>query len=298
MTLLLLAACTFEEALPEVDLTGTVVVPREAVTRTVVTYGGLDENESPIYTTSEVTDPRLIGPVILGAFSGIDAQSFDYPHPTMGPIITSDTPGDAYPYGGTTVGRLDFACYEALKCKVTTGRFTDFEDVLDYFTNMMGVPVTDSTGEIVDYPSTFQQHCYEYFEYTTDSELDFLGPDELDFAENGDGDFEASFILPHTQYVPGMVLWGWMDAPTISTENPDVNGGFSTCDQTEGRNYEEYDQEYEEGRFGEDLLNLPSFYIFDGDWVADGTTLVTDEDPDDGTEKSYTVTLSHPVVEE
>ena len=40
-------------------------------------------------------------------------------------------PGNAYPYGGGSVGRYDFACFSSVACKVVTGRFTDYDDILD-----------------------------------------------------------------------------------------------------------------------------------------------------------------------
>ncbi len=266
-TLLILAlGCAYEEVLPEKDITGTVIVPAAAVTRLL-----------PNGETLE--DPRLMGPIFLGAFSGIDSTSFGYPHPSMGPIVTADTPGDTFPYGGTTVGRFDFACYEALACKVVTGRFEDYADILDYF-ELLENPVRDANGALVDNASTFQQACYEYYYATSDAEMAFIGADQ--FTVNGDGDYEASFTMPHTVFVDGMKLWGWMDAPTIDLANSSNNGGFSTCDPNSGRNQVEYDEDYYEGRAYYDALNTPSQYVFDGDWIAQDTeeavvTLVEDE---------------------
>ena len=163
LTMLTLSlGCAYKEVLPEKDLTGTVVLPAAALTRT-------------LSDGSTVTDPRLIGPVFLGAFSGMDDISFAYPHPAMGPIVTPDVPGDTFPYGGTTIGRYDFACYSSLACKVVTGRFQSYDDILDYFANTLGQPVEDENGEVVDYASTFQQHCFDYFYATSDAEMAFLG---------------------------------------------------------------------------------------------------------------------------
>ena len=56
MLLLSLAlGCAFDEELPQADITGTVVIPREAATRRI-----LDEETGEI---TEVTDSRFIGPV-------------------------------------------------------------------------------------------------------------------------------------------------------------------------------------------------------------------------------------------
>jgi hypothetical protein len=266
-TILLFAlGCAYQENLPEKDIAGTVILPKAAATRTLA-------------DGSELTDPRFIGPVVLGAYSGMDTVSFGYPHPSMGPIVEPDVPGNTFPYGGTTVGRYDFACYEALACKVVTGRFKDYNDILDYFGNILGNPVTDDNGSEVAYSSTYQQACFDYFHATTDSEMAFIGG--LDFTENADGDFESSFLMPHTVYVEGMTIWGWMDAPAIELANPKESGGFSSCDSLGGRQFNEYDQEFYEGRVFYDSLNTPSQYIFAGDWVANGdenavVTLVDD----------------------
>lgn len=285
LTLIAILTGCYNENIPQVDVVGKLVVPEEAATREVPTF---DEN-GEITGSETVTDPRLIGPVFLGAFSAIDQESFAYPHPAMGPIISPDYPGDTFPYGGTTVGRFDFACYEALACKVVTGRFTSYGDVLDYFKNVLGKPVTDSHGDEVMYGDTFQQECYRLFHATSDEEFAFIGPQ--DFTQNADGDFEAEFLMAHTTLVPGMALWGYMDAPTISTENAALNGTFDTCDDNLGNQRYDYDQTYFEGQPYPDILNYPSLYLRAGDWVADGTTTVqtADDQP--------VITLSIPVTE-
>lgn len=257
LTILLAAAgCAYQETLPEKDITGTVVIPAAALTRT-------------LFDGTTVTDTRLIGPVFLGAFSGIDTISFAYPHPSMGPIITTNTPGDTYPFGGTTIGRYDFACYPSLACKVVTGRYESYDDILDYFANSLANPVKDAEGNVVENGTTYQQECFDYFHATSDAEMSFLG--DLDFQENSDGDFEAEFMMAHTVLVDGMVLWGWMDAPSIDLANPDSSGEYSTCSPTAGRENTLYDQTFYEGRVYSDVLNTPSTYINTGDWISQGT---------------------------
>lgn len=264
---LLLGAC-WAENLPQVNVNGTVVLPRAAATYEVPLLNDVGE----VIGSEERTDTRFIGPVFLGAFSGIDTDTFRYPHPSMGPVLGEDA-GDTFPYGGTTVGRFDFACYEALSCRVVTGRFSGYADLLDYFEGQLGNPVTDQYGNEVVEPSTFQQYCFDYFYATSDDEFSFLGPE--DFQENDNGDFEASFTLAQTTLVPGMAVWGYMDAPVILADNPQANGGFTTCDsETGGRNSTEYDRDFYEGAPYYDVLNLPQSYITFGDWVGDGTTFV------------------------
>ena len=258
---ILTLGCAFEENLPEADISGTVIVPAAAATRL------LPSGET-------VEDPRFIGPIYLGAFSGIDDVSFGYPHPAMGPIVTGDEPGNTFPYGGTSVGRFDYACYQELACKVVTGRFKDYADILAYFQGLEN-PVVDDNGIEVTNASTFQQACYEYFYATSDEEMAFIGADQ--FTVNADGDYQASFTMAHTVMVEGMSIWGWMDAPLIDLANTSGNGAFSTCDTGAGREPTTYDESYFEGRVYSDALNTPSQYIYGGDWVASATedTIVT-----------------------
>lgn len=279
--LVILGGC-WQENLPQVDIQGKVVLPRSAATRDIPV---LDANGDLTYDvdgnviTEEWTDPRLIGPVYLGAYSAIDTVSFDFPHPKMGPIITADVPGDTFPYGGTTVGRIDFACYEALRCKVSTGRFTDYAAILEYF-KKIGTPVVDYRGNTVDSASTFQQYCYDYFYYTSDAEISFIG--DLDFTERDDGDFEAEYYMAQVTFVPGMSLWGFMDAPDILATQPEEEGTFDTCYlEYGGRSVTDYDQSYYEGGPYNDILNFPATYVQEHDFVAEGVVIDSpDETPE------------------
>ncbi|MFZ5478448.1 MAG: hypothetical protein ACOZNI_16890 [Myxococcota bacterium] len=284
----LMLGCAFDENLPEKDLVGKVILPAAAVTRmTVADPDGDGTLEEPV----ETEDVRLIGPVWLGAFSAIDTNAFEYPHPAMGPIVDQDTPGYTFPYGGTSVGRFDFGCYESVACRVTTGRFEGYDDVLEYFANFMGRPVVGVEGELITSASAYQQACYDYFEVTSDEEVSFIGVQ--DFAKNDDGDYEATFAMPHTFYVEGMTIWGWMDAPQISTTNVDINGSFSSCRSDGGREFTEYDENFYEGRPYTNLLGYPSSYIADGDWTTAGAVVgALDED---GNVPSVTVTLDFEV---
>ena len=280
MLILLTALGCYQENLPEMDFTGTVSIPVEAATRDVPTF----DDAGAVNGSQSVTDPRFIGPVFLGAYAGIDTTSFGYPHPAMGPILDPSTPGDAFPYGGTSVGRYDFACYDMLACKVVTGRFADYSDLLDYF-KLIGQPVTDFDGTVIEDQSTFQQQCYYYYHVTSDQELSFIG--DTDFALNDvDGDgapspgdtYDAPFTMPHTTYYEGMAIWGYMDAPTISATSPATNGTFTTCQLTNSHTVNEYNNTYTEGEEVSDALNYPSSSITTGDWVGDGQTFVDSPD--------------------
>jgi len=257
--LLFAVGCAFDESIPEIDIAGTIRVPRAAATRTVMAEDG---------STSEVTDERFIGPVYLGAWSSIENDVLDYPHPEMGPVLSTDQRGDTYPYGGTTVGRFSFACFESVACKVVTGRFPDFNSILDYFHDYIGDPVTDPYTREVTSTDYYEQYCYDYFHVTTLQELTFLAVDEdgnpsLDFAEDENGDFVATFKMYHTAYTPGMQVWGWMDR---LDEDYDF---FTTCDENRtGPNSSEYNLDFYAGGAFPDILVRPWTYIQTGDWIV------------------------------
>lgn len=262
MLILLSVLGCYQENIPEYDIVGKVVLPRAAATRSVSDGAG---------GSTELTDPRFIGPVFLGAYSAIDNVSFAYPHPAMGPILDSSMPGNAFPYGGTSVGRYDFACYDSLACKVVTGRFDNYDDVLEYF-RIIGRPVTNFEGTEIENGSTFQQQCYYYYSATSDAEMSFIG--EKDFTENADGDFEADFTMPHTTFHEGMALWGYMDAPIIDVNATLNNGTFTTCQESNSHEVDDYNNTTTEGEQVSDALNYPSLSIASGDWVGDGATTI------------------------
>jgi hypothetical protein len=261
-------ACAFDEKVPEVDIQGVLRIPVEAASRYPVTLG---DDDVTLEVGELTADVRFIGAVYLGAYSGIDTISFDYPHPAMGPSIDGQL-GDTYPYGGTTVGRFDFACYQAVACRVVTGRFTSFGDVIDYFANSLGKPIENVLGEEVVTEDAYREECYDYFEITTDAELAFIG--EPQFVRDGDY-FVADFKMPHTLGVDGAWIWGFMDAPEIDRLQTDSNGTFTTCNPSVGRNRTDYNETTIEGRTEYEVLNEPSRYISPGDWVTGSPVKLT-----------------------
>ncbi len=274
VSMLLLAAtgCIYEEDLPQVDVHGQVVVPRAAATRDVV-----DERTGEVNT---ITDTRWIGPVFLGAFPAVNTLDYGYPHPETGPVIGSN-PGNTYPYGGGSVGRFDFACFESMVCRMATGRFKDFEDIIDWYNDTIDKPVVDEFGATVDSPDYFRSYCYELLNYTDDYELSFIAcPDGLnadgtcsglDFEENSDGDFVAEFDLWQVTYQQDMKIWGWMDSP-----GSDYN--FTTCNPEDGRQNNEYANDYDYGTNFRDLINYPNKYIGTGDWLVEDPYATAAED--------------------
>jgi hypothetical protein len=262
-----LSACTYEEtALQHYDFVGTVKIPKEALTLSIMD----DENN----TTVIENDPRTIGPVYIGAFASVVDDLYDYPHPEIGPILDEDLPGNTYPYGGTTVGRFDWGCYEELKCKIVTGRYQSYDDVIDFFQEI-GQPVLGEGGEEVGSDLEFRERCYEVLSLTSDDEVSFVTPDATDFTEEGDY-WVANVSLDHSYFQldedgNGPQVWGWVDMPS-RTYN------FASCDKDGGDYFYYYDEEYNTGSNHMDVLNYPGLYIDDGDYVASDAPMLTSED--------------------
>lgn len=257
-----LPACTFDEGLVIQDMTGTVVVPRAAATRQMP---GDEEGAT-------TTDVRLIGPVVLGFYSDVRSDLYSYPHPDVGPAFSSQASGDAYPYGGTTVGDIRHPCVSDLRCRVTSGRFLSYDGILDWFGEKYQTPVLNGAGEEIESGEYIRQTCFERLFYTNDEEIRVVAQDEnedgtidlsdLQFVENADGDFEAEFKVVQQEFFPGMKLWGWMDSPGT------VSGNLNTCDEQNGFVDNQYDDSFAVGVQHANLLNFPNEYIQEGDFVA------------------------------
>lgn len=264
LLLLPLVACTYDEGIIVQDMVGTIVVPEAAATRTFAYEDGTEQT---------VTDTRVIGPIYLGLYASVDSNVLSYPHPEMGPIIDPDVPGDTYPYGGTAVGDVRFACVEFLTCKTVSGRFLDYDAIVDWFRDVVKDPVTDSSGVEVPSGDWLKQECYDLLFVTQDAEVRItayedrnddgvIDEKDLDFVQRSDGAFEAPFTIFQQDFVEGFSLWGWMDSPSPADQS------FRTCDPTEGFNVAEYDADFNGGTLYDNLLNFPSNYIERGDYVA------------------------------
>lgn len=272
--------CAYEEGLLIQNLKGRVFVPKEAATREIAQADG---------STVTLTDPRLIGPVYLGLYPSILPENVAaaYPHPEVGPQFKDGVPGDTYPYGGTTVGDLRFACFEALACKTTSGRFVDYQDILDWF-NLINQPIVDAAGTPVDSAEFIRQTCYDILNVTADDEVRItayedrnedgkIDAGDLDFVEDGDF-YVAEFTLWQQEYFwdqnqedctpgtdcRGFSLWAFMDAPSS------LSYQFSTCDPSLGFQNQEYNNEFFGGAPFANLLNFPATYITEGDWTSRG----------------------------
>ncbi|MEO0602780.1 MAG: hypothetical protein AAF211_15160, partial [Myxococcota bacterium] len=228
--LLLAQGCAFDEGLIIENLRGTVSVPVEAATRSI-------QDEEGNFVELEA-DARLIGPVYLGLYSKIEPENVieEYPHPETGPQFQPGQAGDAFPYGGTTVGDLRFACLPSLSCRLTSGRFEDWDSIVDWF-RLLDTPLTDVNGFEVPNGEFLRQVCYDFLNVTSDAETRVTAFEDnnndgeinaldLDFQREGEffvADFEMLqqeqfFDQEQDDCTPGVdcrgfSLWGWMDAP-------------------------------------------------------------------------------------
>jgi len=278
---LLAQGCAFDEGIIIENLRGTVRLPVEAASRTIQ-----DEEGNPVEIEA---DPRLIGPVYLGLYSKIEPENVieEYPHPETGPQFQPDQIGDAFPYGGTTIGDLRFACLPSLSCRLTSGRFEDWDSIVDWF-KRLDTPLTDVNGFEIPNGEFLRQVCYDFLNVTSDEEMRVTAYEDtnndgdinamdLDFQREGDF-FVAEFEMLQQELfyeqddadcTPGVdcrgfSLWGWMDAPAQS----DLQ--FTTCAEDEGFGLEvrEYNIRFDPGAALPDVLNFPSRYIAAGDYVS------------------------------
>jgi hypothetical protein len=274
---LLASGCAYsEDALQHFDVRGKVRIPKDMTTVTVN-----DPETGEAYTIEN--DVRAIGPVWLGVFSGVDDRLFDYPHPEVGPVLGTDNPtGNTYPYGSMSVGRPDWGCYQTMNCKLITGRYSSYDDVIGFFRDEVRDPVINQLGDEVTSGIEYREHCYETGYLTSDQEVGFIGNGggEPYFEDMGDY-FEAETTIYHTLWLEGAVVWGWMDAPSRTFD-------FSTCQEGDSLGWQVfyYDEQYFTGQVPIDLLNFPSKYIFQGDVVVQDPPVI--DDPD----KEFTVELS------
>ncbi|NOY24321.1 MAG: hypothetical protein GXP62_00465 [Oligoflexia bacterium] len=265
----LASGCKYNENLPEKDLHGVVRIPKSLAD---VQISDLDGNQ---WTISD--DVRAIGPVYIGVYAGIDDTLYDYPHPEWGPVLDDTKGGDAYPYGGTSAGRFAWGCYQSTVCKTVTGRFDGYQDVLDFFRDVVKAPITDYAGNEITSAEQYQERCFLDEYVTSNDELDLVGP--LDFTDQGDY-FEADVTILHTQYLPGATIWGFADMPSPTYS-------FSTCDDSNGAYHYYYEESYYEGTNFQDVLNFPGLYIGSGDLVSDNPVVVDDPEQDFVLELGY-----------
>lgn len=264
------SGCTFDENLNIENLYGTVVLAEEAAQREII-----EDGEATL-----LDDVRLIGPVILGLYPEVGSSQFTYTHPVVGPSFQDGNAGDTFPYGGTTIGDIRFSCLQSLQCKVVSGRYVDYQALIDW-QNRLGQPVTDAFNEPVTSGEYLRQVCFDILEATSDEEVriiptedrngdDVIGAEDLDFVQRADGKWEAPFVMYQQEFfdgntsagAQGFSLWGWMDSPTEGSFD------YDTCFTRDGFSQEEYNVTLTAGRQQRNLLNIPSQFIDNGDFVA------------------------------
>ena len=277
------SSCAYDEGLLIENLRGKVRIPAADVI-------AITQNEDG--STTETPDPRLIGPVYLGLYSAIEPANVvaRYPHPSVGPQFQDGQVGDSYPYGGTTIGDIRFACVESLSCKMTSGRFVDWQQIVDWFI-AIDDPVIDAFRRPITDGEVLRQICYDILDYTSDDETritvwedrngnDDFDSGDLDFVLDETGEFfVADFEMLQQEFfwdvdqadcTPGVdcrgfSLWGWMDAPSDSASDPNR---FNTCRRDFGFNANVYENDFISGSVWFDVLNFPQRYISDGDIVS------------------------------
>jgi hypothetical protein len=263
LALSVLTSGCYQEGLLIEDLSGFVTVARAAATRTLTE----EDEEGNVLSETEITDVKLIGPVYIGLYAGLDSTIKTYTHPKIGPIAQ-----DAYPYGGTTIGDIRNVCLEFFSCKVTSNRFVDFDELVDWFTDVVDDAPTDAQGRVIETGEFIRQNCFDLLEVSSDEELRVTPPDsnedgvidilDLDFVENEDGDFVGEFDMPFAEFNPGMTAWAFMDAPSA------VSHALGTCNPRLGFFEQTYNNDYQVGVQYNDILNIPGEYLLDGDWVS------------------------------
>jgi len=289
-----LSGCgNFDEGIRERDISGVIRIPVEALETlelvnpegdTIVAGGHIveEQDNGDLDEFDSIMDQLgLLGPVYLGSFPSIEDGHYAYPHPEMGPILDPSEPGNTYPYGGTTVGRFDYACYKQLRCKVVTGRYAGFQEIIDFFKNVVQEPIKGPDGNEVLSGATYQEHCFTTEYVTSDDELSFVDEEPNEdvkpyfkpyFRLNEEGShYIADVTVPQTLFVEDMELWGWVDMPSASYN-------YATCNTEVGAYNYRYTEQFYEGSSFPELLNFPGTYIDKGDWVAEPVVI---SDPDE-----------------
>jgi hypothetical protein len=160
-----------------------------------------------------------------------------------------------------------------------SGRYTDFDDIVEFFNQELQAPLTDVRGQVVTSGDEIRANCYDLLNVTADSEVRItatkdrnddgeLDKGDLDFVETAEGDFVANFKIYQADFYDGMSAWAWMDAP----QGRDFT--FTSCYQEDefgnGVGYQEdtYDQRWYAGTARPDVINAPYLLLQDEDWVA------------------------------
>ena len=274
----------YSEGLEIYDLTGTVRIPADAATyqftRPVLDDAGnpvTDDSGNPVTESETRTDVKLLGPVYIGLYADVRNDIFAYPYPEAGPPVAGANVGDTYPYGGTTMGDYRYACYEFFQCRMVSGRYVDFDEIVSWWKDVVGNPITDRTGAPVLTGAAMEDTCYTLRRFTEPLELGItaaidrnddglLDANDLDFTlvEDPDGDyFEGEFTIPQAEFFPGMKAWAMLERPSAGSFLYD-----DTCNDELGYQEFTFDQNWRAGASNQDVLNRPAGYLNTGDRVA------------------------------
>ncbi len=277
------SGCAYDEGLVINNLRGTVRIPGAAAEGIVLDANG---------DSQTVQDAGFIGPVYLGLYSAIAPPKSleEYPHPTRGPQFEEGVPADSYPYGGTSIGDFRFSCFTSMTCQVVSGRFVDWDDLVDFYA-AAGDPVVDESDAIVTDGEYMRQTCFNLLNVQSDREVRLTAEDrnedgnidemDLDFVQDGDG-WVAEFTIWQQEHFwdqsaedcepgidcPAFWLWGFMDAG----DTPGIGGAgdFATCNLSTGSptGVNQYDAFFRGGAPQQSILTRPSEMITTGDWVS------------------------------
>ncbi|MEE2830072.1 MAG: hypothetical protein VX498_12855 [Myxococcota bacterium] len=244
----MLSAC-FVEDLPQQNLDGQVIVRSELL-----------------------PDARQIGMLYIGIFEAFDPEQLGYPYPQTAPRVGDNPIGDALPYGGTSVGQYAYGCYRAVRCQIISGRYASLNDFLEIN------PVETDQQEPATAEDLYDQ-CSWYYGWNSLEEFSFIGPEQLDFTEDENGDWVADFRAWHTRLPAGAILWGFADNDFTSCS---VDQGAINRRQDDDGNY------FREGTNFNDVLNFPDKYITDGDLVSSEPTVL-----EEGRTEGYSLVLDY-----
>ena len=126
---------------------------------------------------------------------------------------------------------------------------------------------------------TMYDQCTWYYGWNSIEEFNFIGPEQLDFHENADGDYEASFKAWHGLLPDGARIWAFVD------------NDFTSCSPDQGvinRRRDEDTEFFREGTNYPDVLNFPDKYITGGDFISSSPPTVAG-----GVHENYVVVVDY-----
>lgn len=282
---------------PIFDLDLRVVIPKEAATAEVAVRRDTIDPTTGNVVDSQVTlqtfenDLRMLGPVYIGLYADVVTDLEAYPTPIRGAAFQSvvGEEGESYPYGGTSIGDFRFACARALACRVVSGRYETYDDIVDFFTKDLGNEIFDAYGEPITTGARLKSACYEILNATSDDEVRLtayrdnnddgeIDKKDLDFTKDANGDWVTTVRLWQQEFFPGFKPWAFLDTPASSGNSGRQTAfGFTTCNPEAGFRSSQYAATFNAGVSYNDILNRPYRRIAADDWVSSAE--ISWEDP-------------------